>query len=238
MVLQPPRALACSLFPGTRGCFYRVLQETIRASTSPGPTHSGRQASLPLCAALGLDWARSRVSVSEDVRPSPLGAELGRPRSLCPHFSAVEPRGRGPVSVSFSILPTAEHSSDPYRIDPLSSHKHTSSWKLKIKVILKDLADLPGGTLRASSRQGLPWWSSAYNFVLSMQGAWVQPLVRELDPTPPTRRVPLRGTPSVPAPLPLSPFSPPDRPRKLAPISLAQSRETGDIEPTLGFPAF
>ena len=136
LVLQPPRALACSLFPGTRGCFYRVLQETIRASTSPGPTHSGRQASLPLCAALGLDWARSRVSVSEDVRPSPLGAELGRLRSLCPHFSAVEPRGRGPVSVSFSILPTAEHSSDPYRIDPLSSHKHTSSWKLKIKVIL------------------------------------------------------------------------------------------------------
>ena len=28
---------------------------------------------------------------------------------------------------------------------------------------------------------------------------------------PPTRRVPSRGTPTVPAPLPLSPFSPPDR---------------------------
>ena len=29
----------------------------------------------------------------------------------------------------------------------------------------------------------------------------------------PTRRVPSRGTPRVPAPLPLSPFSPPDRDR-------------------------
>ena len=29
--------------------------------------------------------------------------------------------------------------------------------------------------------------------------------------SPPTRRVPSRGTPRVPAPLPLSPFSPPDR---------------------------
>ena len=31
--------------------------------------------------------------------------------------------------------------------------------------------------------------------------------------SPPTRRVPPRGTPRVPAPLPLSPFSPPDRDR-------------------------
>ena len=32
--------------------------------------------------------------------------------------------------------------------------------------------------------------------------------------SPPTRRVPPRGTPRVPAPLPLSPFSPPDRDRR------------------------
>ena len=32
-----PRALACSLFSGTRGCFYRVLQETVRAGASRGP---------------------------------------------------------------------------------------------------------------------------------------------------------------------------------------------------------
>ena len=37
----------------------------------------------------------------------------------------------------------------------------------------------------------------------------------ELSPkSPPTRRVPPRGTPRVPAPLPLSPFSPPDRDRR------------------------
>ena len=32
--------------------------------------------------------------------------------------------------------------------------------------------------------------------------------------SPPTRRVPPRGTPRVPAPLPLSPFSPPDIDRR------------------------
>ena len=30
---------------------------------------------------------------------------------------------------------------------------------------------------------GLPGWSCGYDFMLSMQGAWVQTLVRELDPT-------------------------------------------------------
>ena len=36
---------------------------------------------------------------------------------------------------------------------------------------------------------------------------------RRTPKSPPTRRVPPRGTPRVPAPLPLSPFSPPDRDR-------------------------
>ena len=30
--------------------------------------------------------------------------------------------------------------------------------------------------------QGLPWWSSGQDFMLPMQGAQVQLLVRELDP--------------------------------------------------------
>ena len=31
--------------------------------------------------------------------------------------------------------------------------------------------------------QRLPWWSSSHDSTLSMQGAWVRPLVRELDST-------------------------------------------------------
>ena len=38
--------------------------------------------------------------------------------------------------------------------------------------------------------------------------------VRATPKSPPTRRGPLRGTPRVPAPLPLSTFSPPDRDRR------------------------
>ena len=38
--------------------------------------------------------------------------------------------------------------------------------------------------------------------------------VEEESKSPPTRRGPPRGTPRVPAPLPLSPFSPPDRDRR------------------------
>lgn len=30
---------------------------------------------------------------------------------------------------------------------------------------------------------GLPWWSRGYDFMFSMQRAWVQTQVRELDPT-------------------------------------------------------
>lgn len=30
---------------------------------------------------------------------------------------------------------------------------------------------------------GLPWWSCGYDFMFSMQRAWVQTQVRELDPT-------------------------------------------------------
>ena len=29
-------------------------------------------------------------------------------------------------------------------------------------------------------REGLPWWSIGYDSVLSMQGAWVPSLIREL----------------------------------------------------------
>ena len=29
-------------------------------------------------------------------------------------------------------------------------------------------------------REGLPWWSIGYNSALSMQGAWVPSLIREL----------------------------------------------------------
>ena len=30
---------------------------------------------------------------------------------------------------------------------------------------------------------GLPWWSSGWDFKLPMWEAWIQSLVRELDPT-------------------------------------------------------
>ena len=38
---------------------------------------------------------------------------------------------------------------------------------------------------------GLPWWSSGQDSVLLMQGAWVQSMVRELDPTCHKSRVPM-----------------------------------------------
>ena len=37
--------------------------------------------------------------------------------------------------------------------------------------------------LKISQPLGLPWWSSGQDYVLPMQGAWVQSLVGELDPT-------------------------------------------------------
>lgn len=49
--------------------------------------------SRPLSAVLGLDWARPRVSVSEDVWPSPPGAKLGRPRTLCALIAQLWSRG-------------------------------------------------------------------------------------------------------------------------------------------------
>ena len=33
------------------------------------------------------------------------------------------------------------------------------------------------------SGEGLPWWSSGYDSVLTVQGAQVQSLLREVDPT-------------------------------------------------------
>lgn len=77
------------------GCFR--IKERIRARVPRVPHAVGGagrwQVSRLLGAAIGLDWARPCMSVSEDVQPSLPGAELGRPCALCPHCSPVEPRG-------------------------------------------------------------------------------------------------------------------------------------------------
>ena len=48
----------------------------------------------------------------------------------------------------------------------------------------------------------------------SFRGETVPDSLSATPKSPPTRRGPWRGTPRVPAPLPLSPFSPPDRDRR------------------------
>lgn len=77
------------------GCFR--IKERIRARV-PRVPHSvggaGRwQVSRLLGAAIGLDWTKPRVSVSEDVQPSLPGAELGRPRALCALIAQLWSRG-------------------------------------------------------------------------------------------------------------------------------------------------
>ena len=49
----------------------------------------------------------------------------------------------------------------------------------------------------------------------ALKGETVPDSLPATPKSPPTRRVPPRGTPRVAAPLPLSPFSPPDRDRTL-----------------------
>ena len=48
----------------------------------------------------------------------------------------------------------------------------------------------------------------------ALKGETVPDSLHVTPKSSPTRRVPSRGTPRVPAPLPLSPFSPPDRDRR------------------------
>ena len=63
-------------------------------------------------------------------------------------------------------------------------------------------------------------WTAAHQASLSITNSWSLlklisiESVMPSNKSPPTRRVPPRGTPRVPAPLPLSPFSPPDRDRR------------------------
>ena len=51
------------------------------------------------------------------------------------------------------------------------------------------------GTKIRNVWEGLPWWSSGWDSMLPMQGAWVQSLVGELDPAcMPQLRIPHAAT--------------------------------------------
>ena len=83
------------------------------------------------------------------------------------------------------------------------------------------------------NNQGLPWWSSGWDSVLPMQGAWVRSLVRELRSTCPSQdpAQPKRKTENEQPKLPLtpSPNPPATCPYKGSSISLwKQLQETGE----------
>ena len=76
-------------------------------------------------------------------------------------------------------------------------------------------------------------WTAAYQAPPSMGFSTQEPDSLPTTPkSPPTRRGPPRGTPRVPAPLPLSPFSPPDRDRSAAAVWVS-SRGTMRISGSL-----
>ena len=73
----------------------------------------------------------------------------------------------------------------------------------------------PQGCLRRGIRASGPSQGPQRRVVWMWFGAFPGAFgLGRAQPQPPTRRVPPRGTPRVPAPLPLSPFSPADRDRR------------------------
>ena len=60
---------------------------------------------------------------------------------------------------------------------------HTAESSLNQINFLENNLTVSIRSLKNVTTLGLPWWFSGEDSTFPMQGAWVQPLVRELNPT-------------------------------------------------------
>ena len=60
------------------------------------------------------------------------------------------------------------------------SYANENQKKAEVEILISDKIDFK---IKTVTRKGLPWWYSGSGSMLPMLGAWVQSVVKELDPT-------------------------------------------------------